>query len=359
MNGSSHENPAWHEAVEAAAAEWLVRHDRGLTPPQQDEFLQWLAAKPEHRESFQRHREMWSGLNVLAEWRPEHSAVPNPDLLARPRARRRMRWMAPALLAAAAALVVVVRQVPGLRPVADVAPAATEPLAFEATSYRSEMLPDGSRVDLNRGAHVVVQFSSRERRLLLVQGEAQFTVTKDAARPFVVRAGGADVRAVGTAFNVKLAGENLEVLVTEGTVRVSQPPARQALPTPDNEAPSSPPAFAPVAELTAGQRTVISIAPAIAPPAVVSATREEIARLLEWQPQLLDFESTPLGEVVGVFNRRNATQLVIGDDALRSLPIVASIRSDNVAGFVRLLEATMGVRADRTTPGEIVLRRAQ
>jgi transmembrane sensor len=97
----------------------------------------------------------------------------------------------------------------------------------------------------------------------------------------------------------------------------------------------------------------------VAPPVVVPASQQEIARLLDWQPQLLDFDSTPLADVVATFNERNAVRLVIADDELRALPIVASIRSDNVKGFVRLLEATMGVQAQRTTSGEIVLRRAR
>lgn len=332
-------------AVESAAAGWLVRHDRGLTPPQQDAFLQWLAASPAHRESFDRHRRMWTDFNALAQWQPKHSAVPNPDLLARPRRSRALRWMAPSLLAAAAAVAVALWWSPDTP-----SPAAT-PLAFEAASYRQETLPDGTVLDLNRGAHVVTQFSPAERRVLLVQGEAQFAVAKNAARPFVVRAGGVDVRAVGTAFNVKLAGEKIEVLVTEGTVRVSQPSGVE-------NHPPAPRATELLATLTAGQRTVIPMAPAAVPPVVLTASLSEIEQLLDWQPRLLDFDSTPLADVVATFNRRNATQLVIADDTLKELPIVASIRSDNVEGFVRLAEATMGVRADRQTAGEIRLRRA-
>jgi transmembrane sensor len=228
-------------------------------------------------------------------------------------------------------------------------------LAFEAAAYRQETLPDGSVLDLNRGAHIVVQFSPAERRVLLVQGEAQFAVAKNPARPFVVRAGGVDVRAIGTAFNVKLAGPNLEVLVTEGTVHVSQ----QTSPSPAAATSAGAPAPVVLAALTAGQRTVIPVVPVIAPPLVVPASTREIAQLLEWQPRLLDFESTPLAEVVETFNRRNSLRLVLADDDLRALPIVASIRSDNVEGFVRLLEGTVGVRADRSSTGEIVLRRAR
>ena len=344
-----------NDAIESAAAEWLVRHDRGLTPAQQDEFLSWLTASAAHRASFERHRRLWGDFNALAQWRPEHGTVPNPDLLARHRRPSPWRWAAPALLAAAAVALLLVWSSANRAP-------NHATLAFEATTYRQETLSDGSVLDLNRGAHVVVQFTAAERRVLLVQGEAQFAVAKNPARPFVVRAGGVEVRAVGTAFNVKLAGPNLEVLVTEGTVHVSQQtvvvtPTSMAAGAAAGSAPSAAPVV--LAALTAGQRTVIPVATVIAPPVVVPASVPEIARLLDWQPRLLDFESTPLAEVVENFNRRNSLRLVLGDDGLRALPIVASIRSDNVEGFVRLLEGTMGVRADRTTAGEIVLRCAR
>lgn len=341
-----------NEVVESAAAEWLVRHDRGLTPRQQDEFLSWLAASPAHRESFERHRRMWGDFNALAQWRPQHGTTPNPDLLARHRRRSPWRWAAPALLAAAAIAFLLVWS-----PV--LPPPGHETLAFEAAAYRQEKLPDGSVVDLNRGAHLIVQFSPGERRVLLVQGEAQFAVTKNPSRPFIVRAGGVDVRAVGTAFNVKLAGPNLEVLVTEGVVHVSQQAAAPVNGAAGASTSSGPATPTVLAALTAGQRTIIPMAAVVAPPAVVPATSREIAQLLDWQPHLLDFDSTPLAEVVEAFNRRNTLRLVIGDDELRTLPIVASIRSDNVEGFVRLLEGTAGVKAARRTGGEIVLRRAR
>ena len=344
-----------NDAIESAAAEWLVRHDRGLTPAQQDEFLSWLTASAAHRASFERHRRLWGDFNALAQWRPEHGTVPNPDLLARHRRPSPWRWAAPALLAAAAVALLLVWSSANRAP-------NHATLAFEATTYRQETLSDGSVLDLNRGAHVVVQFTAAERRVLLSQGEAQFAVAKNPARPFVVRAGGVEVRAVGTAFSVKLAGPNLEVLVTEGTVHVSQQtvvvtPTSMAAGAAAGSAPSAAPVV--LAALTAGQRTVIPVATVIAPPVVVPASVPEIARLLDWQPRLLDFESTPLAEVVETFNRRNPQRLVIGDEELRALTIVASIRSDNVESFVRLLEGTMGVRAERSSTGEIVLRRAR
>ncbi len=333
-------------AMEAVAAEWLVKQDRGFTPPEQDEFLQWLAADAAHRESFVRHRQLWRQFDRVEQHRPTAPGEPDPDLLAPRRRPPAPRWRVPVLLAAAAAVAI------GIGWSLRFKPAAGSGREIVATSYQQEELPDGSSIDLNRGARVVVQFSSSDRRVLLESGEAQFAVAKDPARPFVVRAGGVEVRAVGTAFNVKLSGAHIEVLVTEGTVHVSQRRPRRATGAVDNSAPV-------LAAISAGQRTTIPVAPMISPPVIVSAGQAEIAELLHWKPRLLDFEAAPLAEVVASFNRANPMQLIIADEGLRELPIVASIRSDNVEGFVRLLEATMGVRAEREAADRIVLRRAR
>ena len=51
----------------------------------------------------------------------------------------------------------------------------------------------GTPLNLDWFEDVQVNLSAAERRVLLVQGEAQFAVAKSPARPFVVRAGGVDV----------------------------------------------------------------------------------------------------------------------------------------------------------------------
>ena len=82
-----------------------------------------------------------------------------------------------------------------------------------------------------------------------------------------------------------------------------------------------------LAAISAGERTVVPLAPVIAPPVVVPVSKEEVAQILDWQPRLLDFNSEPLAEVVATFNRRSTVRVIIGDEELRTLPIVASIRS--------------------------------
>src|SRR5260221_262688 len=85
---------------------------------------------------------------------------------------------------------------------------------------RQVVLEDGSRIVVNTDSEVAVRFHEFERSVQLVRGEAFFEVAKDAARPFVVRTGRAEVRAVGTKFSVRRNDSDTEVVVTEGRVRV-------------------------------------------------------------------------------------------------------------------------------------------
>jgi transmembrane sensor len=327
-----------------AAADWLVRRDRGLSAAEQDEFLQWLAADSRHGEWFALHRGTVADFTALAQWRPEHSEEPNPDLLAPP--RRRIHWLVPTMLAAAAAIAVALAWW-------RVVPAAPAPVASADPERR--ILEDGTAVELNRGALVTTTFTATARRATLVRGEAYFTIAKDPGRPFVVRAGGVDVRAVGTAFNVRLDSTAVEVLVTEGRVAVTTPDlaGSAADSGPGNQPTAVRP---PTSELAAGQRATVSLI-AAEPPSVSTVTPAQIARQLTWQPQLLDFSSAPLAVALAEFNRRNRVQFVLADANLGALPIVASIRSDNVEGFAKFLAAAPGVRIERRGATEIVVHR--
>jgi transmembrane sensor len=334
--------------LELAAAEWLVKHDRGFTPAEQDEYFQWLAADPRHGEWLARHRATWLELNALAQWRPEHSTEPNPDLLAPTkfnRHRARVVWFWSGALAAAAglALAFTLWNQPKVA-----APLANAPTQLTAQAYERRVLEDGSIIELNRGTRVAVNYTAGERRVRLLQGEALFTVAKNAARPFIVQAAGVDVRAIGTAFNVRLGAENVEVLVTQGRVQVA-PPVREGALAADLAASAIP-------VLEAGDSVIVPLAPTnMDVLQITRVTEDEVARQLAWQPKLLDFQSTPLAEVVAEFNRHGGPRLIIADPALESLPIVLSFRSDNVEGFVRLLELTADVRTERR--GDVIVLR--
>lgn len=335
------------EEIAAAAAQWVLRRDRGLTAAEQDEFSQWLAADPRHGEALALHRWGWDELDRLTGLQTSLGALPDPDLLApsvKARARRRW-WLAGASSLLAAAAVVAVMFFAGGRERNEAKPVdVTAEVAALAAPCERRTLEDGSVVELNRGAAVEVAFTATERRVTLVRGEANFTVAKEAARPFIVSAAGVAVRAVGTVFNVRLGGAEVEVVVAEGRVRVDPPGGAG-----QTEA----------QVLAVGQSAVVSLATVAATPQIVTLTDAQLAARLAWQPRLLDFTNAPLSEIVADFNRRNPVRLVVGEPALGALRLSAAFRSDNVEGFVRLMESDFGMRAEWRSEREIVLRRAK
>lgn len=334
------ENKTGRAAIDAVAAEWVLRRDRGLTAAEQDELSQWLAADPRHGAALAEHRWGWDELDRLTGLQTSLGAVPDPDLLARrPAARARRRWWLAAGAGLAAAAMVAVTL--ALRPSRE----AAGRMSATVSSALCERLAldDGSVIELNRGAAAETAYSPKERRVRLVRGEASFTVAKDAARPFIVSAGGIEVRAVGTVFNVRLDHAAVEVVVSEGRVKVN-----------------SPGAVAVSAEgtlLSVGQSTVVSLAPASPPPQPVTLAPAQLAARLAWQPRLLDFTDAPLTDIVAEFNRRNPVQLALGDPGLAAVRLSATFRSDNVEGFVRLMESDFGMSAEWRNGREIVLRR--
>jgi ferric-dicitrate binding protein FerR (iron transport regulator) len=83
-------------------------------------------------------------------------------------------------------------------------------------------LPDGTEVWLNADSRLEYDpaFKGAERKVILT-GEAYFNVAQEAARPFMVVAGGVTTRVLGTAFNIRAyPGQPVSVTVTQGKVQV-------------------------------------------------------------------------------------------------------------------------------------------
>ena len=82
-------------------------------------------------------------------------------------------------------------------------------------------LAEGSQITLDADSSLDVVLMPNQRSLRLTRGEAYFQVSKDPERPFIVNAGRTQVRAVGTAFNVRMSDKRTVVAVVEGKVEVT------------------------------------------------------------------------------------------------------------------------------------------
>src|SRR5262249_54931153 len=148
-----------------------------------------------------------------------------------------------------------------------------------------------------------VKMQTHAREVFLDEGQAVFRVAKSADRPFFVKTGSTEVRAIGTTFGVENRGRGGVVTVVEGKVEVSiteQERSGEARSRPASSGHSSVPssgAGSPVF-LVAGQQVTIG-------GVGVSGTVHDVdaERALSWSSGRLVFTGDPVVAVIEQFNR--------------------------------------------------------
>ncbi|MES2697198.1 MAG: FecR domain-containing protein [Verrucomicrobiota bacterium] len=335
------------ETIAATAARWVARRDAGLTAKEEAELTTWLAASAMHMAAFAHYFETWSVLGGKGD-APARSGAVVRELGVR-RERRGRKRLRSALVTTA--LIVMLGMWWG--PLADSEHEKTT-LAREYLVPEVQLLSDGSVVVLRRGAEIEARFASatdRVRRVVLRRGEAHFQVAKDATRPFVVETSGVEVRAVGTAFAVMETRGAVEILVTEGRVAVEQ--------TKDL-----------VATVDASARVVVPVVAAGSKPVTAEpepVTAEERDTRLAWRFPRIEFSDTPLARAIMLMNTAPRTpgegprpRLTLDREAaaLGREPVSGLFRAGNAEAFVRVLELSLGVEAERNGD-EIVLRKGK
>jgi transmembrane sensor len=334
------------EEREEAATQWLCERAEGFAPGRAAEFAAWCAADPRNAAAAAQVERTLNLLDELPAVRAPLEAKygksglgAEPDERVEGSAARRGRGLrfAPAwAVALAAALLVAALGVwtsPRWK-------AAGERFATSSSGPQRVALQDGSVVDLNGASEVRVAFSEGQRRVILGAGEAHFQVAHDPARPFVVTAGGVTVRAIGTAFNVRLVEGAVDVVVTEGKVEVRREADAAAEP----------------ARVVGGERVRLEPSVRALTPAVEKVAPAAMRALLAWQEGVTSFSDVPLRELVARFNRHNAIQLSLQDAALGERKLGGIFALDQVEVFVRLLEQEGDIIAERRGNTEIVLR---
>lgn len=125
-------------------------------------------------------------------------------------------WLVAAPLAAAAAIAVLVLATRG-RPIQ----VADEPSRVVTGAAPSSVLFGDSHIELEAATALVMTHEDAHPTVLLERGAAWFTVAPRQQRPaFVVRAGDAAVRVVGTRFRVARSEERIAVEVDRGVVEI-------------------------------------------------------------------------------------------------------------------------------------------
>jgi transmembrane sensor len=221
---------------------------------------------------------------------------------------------------------------------------------------RSITLADGSIVELNAQSKVRIAFGDRQRDVELLEGQALFRVAKDHMRPFVVHAGTASVRAVGTQFDVNRKRLGTTVTVLEGRVAVASAAVTSgegAVTQRDAGSVStdllSKPGSGEILLISGEQMTVT-------PTEVRKSDTPDLAAATAWTQHLLIFDGTALQDVLEEFSRHSARRIKIDSPELAALKISGQYTSTNPDSLLSFLSLQQGVVVSEVD-GEIHIRK--
>jgi transmembrane sensor len=329
--------------IESEAANWLIRLEGDPSPQVRANFDAWLAADPRHHAAFIRLEKTWSRTDILKRLRPLDGAIDEQvlDKFGAPTPifdPQKKKTKTPLLAVAAVLMVVAVGAIAWIF----VSRSGWQVYETEFGGFQRVALADGSTAMLNTNSRIRARMSSGRREIVLDRGEALFTVAHDTRRPFDVTAGDTVVRAVGTAFSVRLRDQKeVDVIVTEGRVAIDPPDDSL-----DSKLPQ-PVALPTMSTLAAGE-TVSVKAHRLKVRKIVD---EDVTRKLAWTQGRIWFDRVTLAEAIAEFNRYNRRQLVIDDPAIAELHIGGAFGATDVDSFVAALQ-TFGIRAVTTRSNE-------
>lgn len=207
----------------------------------------------------------------------------------------------------------------------------SEHFASQVGQRQTLQLADGSQVLLDSNSEVTISWHIRSRQVELKAGQALFEVSPMLYRPFLVDAGLAAVRVVGTRFNVTRQKQDVQVTVARGKVIVqaSATGALTAL------------AHGQQLRLHKGQEAQVR--------------RVDADDVTAWQQSRLIFESTPLEEVIDTLQRYHQQPIRLMDPRLARLPVSGVFDSDHVDRLLALLPDILPLSVSSAADGSVLI----
>lgn len=321
------------ETATQQAAAWLALVKSGtITAAERRALADWRQAAQSHEAAYRRVEALWDSDELATALGLEWAAMETRATPATPvTARRRPAAFLRAVAAMAAVLLLAV----GAANFDDLRYAVIADHTAGTGARENITLADGSRLVLNSGAAVSIDFSPDERQVTLLRGDAYFEVTPDPARPFEVTAAGAVARVVGTTFAVSIAPEGTGVAVREGRVAVRG---------------ESGGASNHLVELRAGRMVTVTGGRTGAPSSV------DAEQALAWVDGRLIFENWPLARVVAALDKYHAGVVVLASERLRDFKVSGNYRVDDPLTVIRELARLAGAEVIEATDYLIFLR---
>jgi transmembrane sensor len=335
------------DSVRDTAATWHERLSREASADTRSAFDAWRAQSPDHAAAYAAIERTWAQLKSTSH-DPEILSLRHEAALRLTRktssALRPLRWFAAAIFIVtlgAALTTVIPRAGIEFSPLSwlkGITHSRGDGRYVTTTGERLTVSPDdGSQITLNTQSELTVAYTKAARSVRLTRGQALFEVAKDASRPFIVQAQDRRFIAVGTAFDVRIEGEEVKVTMLAGTVRAEGP-------TPDSPL---------VTTVTAGEQLTTDTH---TPDHVRRADPE---RVTSWRHGQVIFEDTRLGDAIDEVNRYSRTHIELSDQKLGELRLSGAFATGGTSTFVEAVTTYFPLEVERSDEHTVILKARQ
>ncbi|TJZ63228.1 DUF4974 domain-containing protein [Sphingobacterium olei] len=197
---------------------------------------------------------------------------------------------------------------------------------FKTRAYtRRSSLPDGSIISMNKRSELSYHSSlfHKTRRVNLVKGEAFFEVKKDTERPFIIETGKTKITVMGTSFHVRRSGQETEVVVATGSVKVNY--ANQ--------------------ELVLTPKQTLIIQDTLQGKAKVDTVPDQLYKYYVHQEFI--FENTPLSRVLDIFSRAYGQQFILDNPDHGKLLLTTTFREQKMSEMISVIGQTFNLTIEK------------
>ncbi|WP_257658631.1 FecR domain-containing protein [Parapedobacter lycopersici] len=183
-------------------------------------------------------------------------------------------------------------------------------------------LPDGSMVYLNSHATMVYQkeWLGKDRKVQLLKGAVFFDVKRDQQHPFVIESGKSKITVLGTSFHVRRDGNETEVIVASGSVKVSHHGQ----------------------ELVLKPNQMVVVSDTSTHQVLIDTVPDQLYRYYVHQEFI--FENTPLPRVFDVLGRAYGKQFLIENPKAKLLKYTATFEQQQLAEILDVILKTFDLK---------------
>lgn len=343
------------EIIHQQSCEWISKIDRGLSDDEKQELRTWSELSDTHQSCLFDVARLFDELTVMNELSDLFPLREKESQKMRTVYSEKTRWGIAASFAfmffASIGLILSDDYAAGHSDVVAQHQLSAETLVGE---QKPVSLSDGSVIHMNTNSRVEINYSSLQRKITLVKGEAHFDVAHDPSKPFVVVAGDNTVTAVGTAFNVELLNEaDFELLVTEGKVLVKEGALSST--SPGELLSPSHPINSDGVLVSSGEK--MRFDGKTSPSETLSL--DQVQRDLAWQQGMLVFQGEPLEAALSEVSRYTAIQFQVDEPLLKQTRVAGYFKAGDIDGLLYALENNFDIQNRKLDENIILLSSSQ